>query len=111
MTYEEIFAEVKKSVKDADVSGIDEHLAYQFTITGEGEGKFYAEVDNGELKIEPYDYVGCDAEFVADSKTLINMLKGKTDPVLAFTIGKLKVNGSVEKALKLKDFIVSNQKK
>ena len=38
MTYEEIFEEVKEKFKDADVSGIDEHLAFQFNITGEGEG-------------------------------------------------------------------------
>ena len=37
MTYEEIFEEVKEKFKDADVSGIDEHLAFQFNITGEGE--------------------------------------------------------------------------
>ncbi len=107
MTYEEIFNEVKKAVKDADVSFVKEHLAYQFTITGEGEGKFYAEVDNGTLMVEPYDYIDCDAEFVADAKTLMKILKGEKDPVLAFTLGKLKVHGSLDKALKLKDFINS----
>ncbi len=105
MTYEEIFTNVKNAVKDADLSNINERLVYQFTITGEGEGKFYAEIDNGTLKLEPYDYVGCDSEFVADSDTLLKLLNGKLNPMLAFTLGKLKVHGNIEKALKLKDIL------
>ena len=37
MTFEEMFNQVKDAFKNADVSGINEHLAYQFNITGEGE--------------------------------------------------------------------------
>ena len=33
---------------EADVSGIREHLAYQFNITGEAEGIFYIEVKRRE---------------------------------------------------------------
>ena len=32
-------------------------------------------------------------------------MSGKVDPVKAFTIGKLKVEGDLTKALKLKEFI------
>ncbi len=105
MTYEEIFANVKNAVKDADLSNIHERLVYQFTITGEGEGKFYAEIADGTLKLEPYDYVDCDAEFVANSDTLLKLLNGQLNPMLAFTLGKLKVHGNIEKALKLKDML------
>ncbi len=108
MTYETIFNEVKSSTEGLDVSAIQEHLAFQFTITGEGEGKFYVEVDHGTLNVEPYDYKDCDAEFVADAKTLTKILSGKKDPVVAFSTGKLKVHGSLEKALLLKDFVSKN---
>lgn len=37
MTYEEIVDKVKELFSEADVSMIDEHLAYQFNITGEGK--------------------------------------------------------------------------
>ena len=36
MTYEQIFQNAKKIFMQADVSGIQEHLAFQFNITGEG---------------------------------------------------------------------------
>ena len=105
MTYEEIFATVKEKFKDADVSGIQEHLAYQFNITGEGEGAFYAEVKEGQLYVEPYEYYDRDAIFICSAKTLFKIIDVKVDPVAAFTMGKLKVEGSSDKALKLKEFI------
>ncbi len=106
MTFEEIFNTVKSTLSGADASKIKERLVYQFTITGEGEGKFYGEIENGNINLQPYDYLDCDAELVADGDTLIKILNGKTDPVIAFTLGKLKVHKSVEKALKLKDITI-----
>ena len=44
MTYAEVFSMIKEKFMAADTSDIKEHLAYQFNITGEGSGIFYAEV-------------------------------------------------------------------
>lgn len=105
MTYEEMFAKVKDAFKDTDVSNIEEHLAYQFNITGDGEGIFYAEVKDGELHIEPYEYYDRDAIFKCTAEVLFKLISGKLDPIAAFTFGKLKVEGSIDKALKLKNFL------
>lgn len=105
MTYEEIVTKVRETIKDADVSKIKEHLAYQFNITGEGEGAFYVEVKEGELFIEPYEYYDRDAIFICTAEVLFKMISGKLDPIAAFTIGKLKVEGDLGKALMLKEFI------
>ena len=43
MTFETVFQTVKEIFMKADVSKVDEHLAFQFNITGQGEGIFYAE--------------------------------------------------------------------
>ena len=110
MTYAEMFAKVKGMLMDADVSDIQEHLAYQFNITGEAEGIFYAEVKDGKLYVEPYEYFDRDAVFICTAETLFKLAEGKTDPVLAFTLGKLKVEGNIDKALKLKDLIDSRLK-
>ena len=111
MTYAEFFEEVKGKFMDADTSDITEHLAYQFNITGEGEGIFYVEVKDGKLFVEPYEYYDRDAIFICEAKTLRKIADGKLDPVAAFTIGKLKVEGSIDKALKLKGIIDSKKKK
>ena len=105
MTYEEIVSKVRDTFKDVDVSMINEHLAYQFNITGEGAGAFYAEVKDGKLSIEPYEYYDRDALFICKADVLFKIIEGKMDPVLAFTLGKLKVEGDIGKALRLKEFI------
>lgn len=105
MTYEEIVAKVREIFKGADVSKVNEHLAYQFNIEGEGEGTFYVEVKDGELFIEPYEYFDRDATFICTSDVLFKMISGKLYPIAAFTVGKLKVEGDLGKALKLKEFI------
>lgn len=105
MKYEEIIDKVKEIFSETDVSMIDEHLAFQFNITGEGEGAFYAEVKEGKLDIQPYEYFDRDSLFICSSDVLFKIISGKMDPVLAFTLGKLKVEGSIEKALKLKELV------
>lgn len=89
----------------ADVSDISEHLAYQFNIIGEASGIFYVEVKDGKLYIEPYEYYDRDVMFIATAETFTAIITGKMDPVLAFTLQKLKVEGNFEKALKLNELI------
>ena len=109
MTYQELFAKVKTLFGDADVSGIHEHLAYQFNITGEGAGAFYVEVSDGKLAIEPYEYHDRDASFTCSADTLLKLASGKTDPIPEVMMGRLKVEGNIEKALKLKEFLAARK--
>lgn len=64
MTYADMFSKVKGLFMESDVSDISEHLAFQFNITGEAEGIFYAEVKDGVLAVEPYEYFDRDAIFI-----------------------------------------------
>lgn len=110
MTYEEFFSKVKETFMDADVSNITEHLAYQFNIIGEAEGIFYVEVKEGKLYVEPYDYHDRDAMFTCSAENLMKIAQGKLDPILAVTLKKLKVDGNIDKALKLKGLIGGKKK-
>ena len=110
MTYADMFSKVKGMFMGADVSDIHDHLAYQFNITGEAEGIFYVEVKEGTLYVEPYEYFDRDAMFTCSAETLFKIAEGKTDPVLAFTLGKLKVEGNIDKALRLKELIDSKKR-
>lgn len=104
MKYEELVEQVKKVFLAADVSNVKEHIAYQFNIEGEAAGAFYAEVSDGELSIEPYEYFDRDVLFTTTAETLLDIISGKQDAVAAFTFGKLKVEGNFDKALKLQEF-------
>lgn len=116
MKYEELVAKIKDQFMKADVSLLKEHISYQFNIEGEAEGAFYAEISDGKLSIEPYEYYDRDVLFTTTAETLLEIAEGKLDAVEAFTKGRLKVEGDFEKALKLQEFTkgaaeVSNVKK
>ena len=105
MDFWQIFNEVKEAFMKADVSDYQGHLALQVNMTGEGEGRFYAELNNGKLSVEPYEYYDRDATFICKADTLLKIMDGKMDPVMAFTMQKLKVEGDIGKALRLKEMI------
>lgn len=111
MIYAEFFYEIKNKFMGADLSDIREHLAFQFNIEDEEAGGiFYVEVKDGELSVEPYEYYDRDAMFTATPDIFLKIAEGKMDPVWAFTVQKLKVEGNIDKALRLKDIIEIKQK-
>lgn len=111
MTYAEFFYEIKNRFMGTDVSDIQEHLAYQFCIEDEeAGGAFYVEVKDGQLFVEPYEFYDRDAMFISDPDTLMKIAEGKMDPVFAVTVQKLRVEGNIEKALRLKEIIELKQK-
>lgn len=111
MTYTDLFFEIKGKFMGADVSDIQEHLAFQFSIEDEeAGGAFYVEVKDGQLFVEPYEYYDRDAMFICSPEVLTKIADGEMDPVWAFTTQKLKVEGNIDKALKLNDIIQRKQK-
>ena len=110
MTYEEIVASAKEILEPKDVSKFPGHLAVQIDVTGEGEGAFYVELKEGALHVEPYEYIDRDCKLIASADTLTNLISGKLDAVLAFTTGKLKVEGSIDKALEFQKLLSATAK-
>lgn len=95
----------------ADVSDIHEHLAFEFDIEDEeAGGAFYVEVKDGTLYVEPYEYYDRDARFICAPDVLVKIAEGEMDPVWAFTTQKLKVEGNIDKALRLKEIIEAKQR-
>ncbi len=111
MTYADFYYEVKGKFMGADVSDIHEHLAYQFNIEDEeAGGAFYVEVKDGVLYVEPYEYYDRDAMFISTPEVFRKIADGEMDPVWAFTTQKLRVEGNIDKALKLNDIIQRKKK-
>lgn len=93
MTYEKIFADLKKTIAKADSSKLEGKFAFQCCITGEGAGTFYIAFENGVLSVEPYDYADNTATFKASAETYKNILAGKTTVDEALAAGALVVDG------------------
>lgn len=112
MTYTDLFYEIKGKFMGADVSDIQEHLAFEFDIEDEeAGGAFYVEVKDGQLYVEPYEYYDRDAMFICTPEVLMKIADGEMDPVAAFTAQKLRVEGNIDKALRLKEIIEQKKKK
>lgn len=111
MTYADFFYGIKGEFMEADVSDIHEHLAFQFNIEdAEAGGIFYVEVKDGTLFVEPYEYHDRDAMFICAPDVLIGIANGDIDPVDAFLNGRLRVEGNIDKALRLKEIVETKRK-
>ena len=107
MTFEEIFAKSKEIIMKHDVSKIPGHLAVQIDISGEGSGIFYIELLEGKLYCEPYEYYDRDCIFTVSAENFFKLADGSLNPVKAFTTGKLRVDGSIDKALEFQKIVDS----
>lgn len=103
MRYEELVQEVKKATQSTIVSKILGHIAFQFNVEGEAEGAFYLEVTDGKINVEPYEYYDRDLIIVTSADVIMQMVKGKLQPMVAYVNGQIKVYGDANqlKALPL----------
>ena len=105
MTYEEIFTQAKDAFTGGDITGYKGDFAIQVNITGEGEGAFYIAFKDTALDVAPYEYYDRDAILIASAEDFIKIADGSLNAVAAFTTGRLKVEGSIDKALELQKMI------
>ncbi|MEE1009314.1 MAG: SCP2 sterol-binding domain-containing protein [Agathobacter sp.] len=107
----ELFAQVKAYFQDADVSFVNEHVAYEFCIVGENGGIFYLEVKDGKLHVEPYEYIDRDAKITTSSESVLRIAKGELDPIFAHNVGLVNIVGDMSKVGVLKQILEGVSKK
>ena len=105
MTYEELVQKIRDIADEADAGKVQEHVAFQFNIEGEAEGAFYLEVKDGKADVQPYEYYDRDVLITSTANTLLEIMDGKLDPVAAYTLHKIRVEGDLGKALLLKEVV------
>ena len=110
MTYEEIFSKTKEKVMSANGVDYKGHLAVEIDIVGEGAGAFYIELNDGAAACEPYEYYDRDCKLILSGEDFLAICDGKLDSVKAFTVGKLKIEGSIDKALEFSKIVNSLNK-
>ena len=100
MNRTEIINELKKRTASFDATKYEGFLALQITLKDFDEA-FYVEIKDGKLSIEPYEYDDRQANMIISSDNFMKLINGKLNSVIAFTTGKLKIDGSIEKAKEL----------
>jgi putative sterol carrier protein len=101
MTYEKIFADIKKIYSKADKDKLGSDFAFQFNISGEGEGSFYVAYRGGILEIAPYDYVDRCALLTASGESFIKLANAKFSLEDAVANGTVEIQGNYDLALEL----------
>ena len=104
MNIEEIVVKAREVMGKTDVSGVN-FLAEQVNLTGENGGVFYIEIKDGKVNVEPYNYNDRSCAITISPENFAKLIAGKLDPVMAFTTGKLKVEGDVGKALEFSKLV------
>ena len=104
MTFDETFRTMKKyfSKKNFRKFG-DGVFSYEFDVTGDGAGRFYVEVRDGVLAIQPFDYRNSLCVFTISSDSLKRILSRSLSPVEAYATGRLAVRGDLSAAFRLAD--------
>ncbi|MCL2018520.1 MAG: SCP2 sterol-binding domain-containing protein [Oscillospiraceae bacterium] len=111
MTYEKIFADVKKVYSKADKSKLCGDFAFQFNITGEGGGAFYVAFRGGILEVAPYDYVDKNALLIASGEDFIKLANSRFTLQEAVDNGIIQVEGDFNMALELDKMALSGSEK
>lgn len=104
MTFEELLNKVRTIASTVDASD-KVFLAVQVNVIGKDSGVFYVEIKDHRISVEPYDYHDRNCAITIDMTNLNKLIDGKLDPILAFTTGKLKVDGDAGKALEFANLV------
>ncbi|MBE7043463.1 MAG: hypothetical protein E7399_08285 [Ruminococcaceae bacterium] len=97
MTFLERFTEVKERIEKKNTQKCEERFAIQVTMTDEEcQGVFYIANTEKGFSVEPYDYKDFTAHIIADSKVLLGILDGTTDPVKEYLSGNVQAEGNLE---------------
>lgn len=107
MTMDELIEMLRKKAENIDVTGAN-GLAVSFFIKDRDPGVFYIAVNmngNEGIQIEPYEYNDRHCAITIKMDNFVKLVNGKLDAVMAFTLGKLKVDGDISKALEFANLI------
>ncbi|KAF7286115.1 hydroxysteroid dehydrogenase like 2 [Rhynchophorus ferrugineus] len=85
---------------------------FAFVVTGDEAGKWYIDLKNGNGACGQGEPPSApDATLTMDSKNFFNMFSGKMKPATAYMMGKLKIKGNLQQAMKLEKLMSSLKSK
>ena len=96
----EFFAGLEDRIDPARARGM--RASYKFEV--EGAGTWRLEVDDGHVEVSESD-APADCVLRASEQTFLRILQGEQSPTTAFMTGKIRVEGDVGLALKLRELV------
>jgi putative sterol carrier protein len=105
MTTKEIFNEMQKRM-DANASKlVGIKAVYQFDINGVDSGVYSVAIADGKAVVSESTHPSPDITITMASDDFADMVEGKLDGIMAFTMGKLRLEGDMMLAMKLQGLL------
>jgi putative sterol carrier protein len=96
----EVFDNMSENFNADKAAGMK--AVYQYDITGEGGGKWYAEIADQKCNVQEGEHASPNITITVAAQDWLDIINGKLDGQMAFMSGKLKVKGDMSLAMKLK---------
>ena len=98
-TCAEFFGALQESIDPEKIKGID--ATYQWDITGDGGGKWYAKFSEGSAEVSEGEAENPNITLTVEAQNWMDIVNGKLNGQTAFLTGKLKIQGDMTLAMKL----------
>lgn len=105
MTCSEIVEKGKEMCSKIDLGDYKKHFIVEVALKGEDSGVFYIETDEGKVNIEPGENKSRQLRLTATYDDFVAVAKKELDPKKALLTGRLKLSGSIDKALEFKKLL------
>jgi len=98
-TVKEIFDGMPEAFNKEAATGMN--AVFQYDITGDGGGKWYNEIKDGELTVNEGEHGSPNITLTVSAEDYVAMAEGTLNGQQAFLTGKLKIKGDMSLAMKL----------
>ena len=95
----DFFDNLEANVDKSKATGMTN--TFQFDITGDDGGQWYAKVEDGEIEIGEGTIDNPNVTLTATSQDWLDLVNGNINGQTAFLTGKLKIQGDMTLAMKL----------
>ncbi|MDW8071634.1 MAG: SCP2 sterol-binding domain-containing protein [Anaerolineae bacterium] len=105
MNVADVFDEMVRLFPAEKAAGL--RARFLFRLSGEQGGEWTVTIADQTCNVTPGSTEKPDVTFLMDAADFLKMVRGELQPVVAFMQGKLKLQGDMNKAMKLQELFAS----
>ncbi|MHB8770150.1 MAG: SDR family NAD(P)-dependent oxidoreductase [Syntrophales bacterium] len=92
----DVFANMPGAFRPDKAAGVN--VVFQFSVSGEGGGEWFAEIKDGACKVEAGKHLSATCTLRIAAPDFLALMNGKLPAMEAYTSGRLKIDGDIMKS-------------